>query len=127
MIWVILKLVQDLQLLDIFKTAFVLLQTITFSIEIVFSRASSTTDLTAIFFAPLKFPSDVITIFALQSFILSASAEDENPAKTTEWIKPSLAQASRKMVMKRRSLIKYLKKKDISSYENLIKQLGLRK
>ena len=32
-----------------------------------------------------------------------------------------------KMVMKRRSLIKYLKKKDISSYENLIKQLGLRK
>jgi len=32
-----------------------------------------------------------------------------------------------KMVMKRRSLMKYLKKKDISSYENLIKQLGLRK
>ena len=32
-----------------------------------------------------------------------------------------------KMVMKRRSLIKYLKKKDISSYENLIKELGLRK
>ena len=32
-----------------------------------------------------------------------------------------------KMVMKRRSLIKYLKNKDISSYENLIKQLGLRK
>ncbi|MDG2106457.1 MAG: 30S ribosomal protein S15, partial [Gammaproteobacteria bacterium] len=32
-----------------------------------------------------------------------------------------------KMVMKRRSLIKYLKKKDISGYENLIKQLGLRK
>ena len=32
-----------------------------------------------------------------------------------------------KMVMKRRSLIKYLKKKDINSYENLIKQLGLRK
>ena len=32
-----------------------------------------------------------------------------------------------KMVMKRRSLMKYLKKKDISTYENLIKQLGLRK
>ena len=32
-----------------------------------------------------------------------------------------------KMVMKRRSLIKYLKKTDIASYENLIKQLGLRK
>ncbi|MBT6331028.1 MAG: 30S ribosomal protein S15, partial [Gammaproteobacteria bacterium] len=32
-----------------------------------------------------------------------------------------------KMVMKRRSLIKYLKKKDMSGYENLIKQLGLRK
>ena len=32
-----------------------------------------------------------------------------------------------KMVMKRRSLIKYLKKKDSSGYENLIKQLGLRK
>ena len=32
-----------------------------------------------------------------------------------------------KMVMKRRSLIKYLKNKDINSYENLIKQLGLRK
>ena len=32
-----------------------------------------------------------------------------------------------KMVMKRRSLIKYLKKTDITSYENLIKQLGLRK
>ena len=32
-----------------------------------------------------------------------------------------------KMVMKRRSLIKYFKNKDVNSYENLIKQLGLRK
>ena len=32
-----------------------------------------------------------------------------------------------KMVMKRRSLMKYLKNKDNTSYENLIQQLGLRK
>ncbi len=32
-----------------------------------------------------------------------------------------------KMIMKRRSLIKYLKKTDIESYESLIKELGLRK
>tara|TARA_B100001123_G_C15277627_1_gene1012825 strand:+ start:306 stop:629 length:324 start_codon:yes stop_codon:yes gene_type:complete len=32
-----------------------------------------------------------------------------------------------KMVMKRRSLLKYLKKKNITSYENLVKELGLRK
>lgn len=32
-----------------------------------------------------------------------------------------------KMVMKRRSLMKYLKNKDISNYEGLVKQLGLRK
>ena len=32
-----------------------------------------------------------------------------------------------KMIMKRRSLMKYLKKTDITSYEKLIKELGLRK
>ena len=32
-----------------------------------------------------------------------------------------------KMIMKRRSLMKYLKKKNLESYNNLIKQLGLRK
>ena len=32
-----------------------------------------------------------------------------------------------KMIMKRRSLMKYLKKTDMSTYENLIKELGLRK
>ena len=32
-----------------------------------------------------------------------------------------------KMIMKRRSLMKYLKKTDVSTYENLIKELGLRK
>ena len=32
-----------------------------------------------------------------------------------------------KMIMKRRSLIKYLKKTDIESYDSLIKELGLRK
>ena len=32
-----------------------------------------------------------------------------------------------KMIMKRRSLMKYLKKTDINTYENLIKELGLRK
>ena len=32
-----------------------------------------------------------------------------------------------KMVMKRKSLMKYLKKKDTSNYEELVKQLGLRK
>tara|TARA_B100000497_G_C7284481_1_gene196349 strand:+ start:44 stop:313 length:270 start_codon:yes stop_codon:yes gene_type:complete len=32
-----------------------------------------------------------------------------------------------KMIMKRRSLMKYLKRTDINSYEKLIKELGLRK
>ena len=32
-----------------------------------------------------------------------------------------------KMIMKRRSLMKYLKRKDIKSYEKVIKELGLRK
>ena len=32
-----------------------------------------------------------------------------------------------RMIMKRRSLIKYLKRTDINSYEKLIKELGLRK
>ena len=32
-----------------------------------------------------------------------------------------------KMIMKRRSLMKYLKKKNLGSYNNLIKELGLRK
>ena len=32
-----------------------------------------------------------------------------------------------KMIMKRRSLMKYLKKTDITAYEKLIKELGLRK
>ena len=32
-----------------------------------------------------------------------------------------------KMIMKRRSMMKYLKKTDIESYEKLIKELGLRK
>ena len=32
-----------------------------------------------------------------------------------------------KMIMKRRSLLKYLKKKNLGSYNNLIKELGLRK
>ena len=32
-----------------------------------------------------------------------------------------------KMVMKRKSLMKYLKNKDISNYEELVQQLGLRK
>ena len=31
-----------------------------------------------------------------------------------------------KMIMKRRSLMKYLKKKNLESYNNLIKELGLR-
>ena len=48
--------------------------------------------LTGIFLAPRKFPSDVKTILALQSFILSANALEENPAKTIEWIAPILAQ-----------------------------------
>ena len=32
-----------------------------------------------------------------------------------------------KMIMKRRSLMRYLKRKDITTYEKLIKELGLRK
>ena len=32
-----------------------------------------------------------------------------------------------KMIMKRRSLMKYSKKKNLESYNNLIKELGLRK
>ena len=32
-----------------------------------------------------------------------------------------------KMIMRRRSLMKYLKRTDINSYEKLIKELGLRK
>ena len=32
-----------------------------------------------------------------------------------------------KMIMKRRSLMKYLKKKNLGSYNNLIKELALRK
>tara|TARA_Y200000002_G_scaffold208551_1_gene172020 strand:+ start:1720 stop:1989 length:270 start_codon:yes stop_codon:yes gene_type:complete len=32
-----------------------------------------------------------------------------------------------KMIMKRRSLMRYLKRTDISKYEKLIKELGLRK
>ena len=32
-----------------------------------------------------------------------------------------------KMIMKRRSLMKYLKRTDMTSYEKLIKELGLRK
>ncbi len=32
-----------------------------------------------------------------------------------------------KMIMKRRSLMKYLKKNNLESYNNLIKELGLRK
>ncbi len=32
-----------------------------------------------------------------------------------------------KMIMKRRALMKYLKKKNIEGYNNLIKELGLRK
>jgi small subunit ribosomal protein S15 len=32
-----------------------------------------------------------------------------------------------KMIMKRRSLMTYLKSKNTTSYENLIKELGLRK
>ena len=32
-----------------------------------------------------------------------------------------------KMIMKRRSLMKYLKRKDINTYEKVIKELGLRK
>ena len=32
-----------------------------------------------------------------------------------------------KMIMKRRSQMKYLKKKNLESYNNLIKELGLRK
>ena len=32
-----------------------------------------------------------------------------------------------KMIMKRRSLMKYWKKKNLESYNNLIKELGLRK
>ncbi len=32
-----------------------------------------------------------------------------------------------KMIMKRRSLMKYLKNQNTTSYENLIKELGLRK
>ena len=31
------------------------------------------------------------------------------------------------MIMKRRALMKYLKKKNIEGYNNLIKELGLRK
>ena len=66
----------------------------TFSTELVFSRASSTTAFTAMFLAPLKFPSDVSTILAWQSLIRSAKAEEENPAKTTECTAPILAQAN---------------------------------
>ena len=72
----------------------VLLQTITFSTVEVFSSASSTTSLTGIFLDPLKLPSEVRTIFASQSLILSASAEDENPAKTTECTAPIRAHAN---------------------------------
>ena len=32
-----------------------------------------------------------------------------------------------KIIMKRRSLMKYLKRKDINTYEKVIKELGLRK
>ena len=73
---------------------FVLSKTITLSIDEHFSRASSTTSLTGIVLLPLKFPSDVNTIFASQSFILSAKDAAEKPAKTTEWTAPTLAQAS---------------------------------
>ena len=73
---------------------FVLSNTITLSIVLHFSRASSTTGLTGIVLFPLKFPSEVKTIFAWQSFILSASEVDEKPAKTTEWTAPTLAQAN---------------------------------
>ena len=65
----------------------------TFSTDLEFSRASSTTFFTGIIFSPLKFPSEVNMAFAWQSFIRSDRAVEENPAKTTEWIAPILAQA----------------------------------
>ena len=60
------------------------LSTTTFSTESDFEIASSTTSFTGICFFPLKFPSEVNIILAWQSFIRSAKAFAENPAKTTE-------------------------------------------
>ena len=77
----------------IVTVVFVLLDTKTFSTHGQVFKASSIIPFKSIVLFPRKPPSDVITILHSLSFILAATAEDENPAKTTECIAPILAQA----------------------------------
>ena len=57
-------------------------------------KASSIIPFKSIVFSPLNPPSEVMTILQSLSLILVATAEAENPAKTTECMAPILAQAN---------------------------------
>ncbi|MNE17977.1 hypothetical protein D3C80_1109790 [compost metagenome] len=74
-------------------SALVLFTTKTFSTDGDFSKASSTIPFKSIDLFPRKPPSEVITILHSESLILAVTAEEEKPAKTTEWMAPILAQA----------------------------------
>ena len=71
----------------------VLLATKTFSTQGQCVNASSIIPFKSIDLLPRYPPSEVMTILQSLSFILVATAVAENPAKTTEWIAPILAQA----------------------------------
>jgi len=74
---------------------FILFATSTVSTQGVCSSASSTIPFRSMVLAPRYDPSAVITILHSASLILVASAIAENPANTTEWTAPILAQAKR--------------------------------
>ena len=71
----------------------VLLATKTFETQGQLFKASSTIPFKSIDLLPRNPPSEVMTILHSLSLILAATAEAENPAKTTEWMAPILAQA----------------------------------
>ena len=72
---------------------FVRSKTMHFSIDGVVFIASLEISLRGVIFAPLNPPSEVIRILQSASLILSDNDFAENPANTTEWIAPILAQA----------------------------------
>ena len=55
-------------------------------------KASSAIDFSGVILFPRNPPSDVINALHVASFILSDNDFAENPAKTTEWMAPILAQ-----------------------------------
>ena len=77
----------------IFIEVLVLFTTKTFFTQGLLSNASSMIPFKSIVLLPRYPPSEVITISHSQSLILAATADAENPAKTTECMAPILAQA----------------------------------